>query len=160
MDFKYIEQLLQRYFAAETTAQEEHILRTFFSQDEMPTHLRCWQRLFRSIDNLGSAHLDDQFDECILQQVGERHVRAQSITLFQRLRPLYTAAVFVAFAVVIGAAVEHTTQDADSDSSETVIATALDELDPSEATPLDIRSAEATETSALRASLDSLSTAE
>ena len=62
MDFKYIEQLLQRYFAAETTAQEEQILRTFFSQDEMPEHLRRWQPLFKALDDLGSACLDESFD--------------------------------------------------------------------------------------------------
>ena len=160
MDFKYIEQLLQRYFAAETTAQEERILRTFFSQDEMPDHLRHWQPLFRALDNMGEACLTEHFDERILQQVGERHVHAQRISLAQRLRPLYTAAAFVAFAVVIGTAVEHTTQGAEVDGPEAVIATAQDELDVNEATPLDIRSAEATETPALRASLDSLATVE
>lgn len=157
MDFKYIEQLLQRYFAAETTAQEEQILRTFFTQDDMPAHLRQWQPLFRELDNLSSAHLDEHFDERILQQVGERHVQAQRISLAQRLRPLYTAAAFVAFAVVIGTAVEHTTIDTDAETPEVVAATAQDELDPTEATPLDIRSAEVTESPAYRASLDSLS---
>ena len=34
MDYKYIEQLLERYFAAETSLEEEHILRAFFSQKE------------------------------------------------------------------------------------------------------------------------------
>ena len=31
MDYKYIEQLLERYWQCETTLQEENILRAFFS---------------------------------------------------------------------------------------------------------------------------------
>ena len=32
MDYKYIEQLLERYWACETTLEEEQILRAFFLQ--------------------------------------------------------------------------------------------------------------------------------
>ena len=34
MDYKYIEQLLERYWEAETSLQEETILRTFFSRKD------------------------------------------------------------------------------------------------------------------------------
>lgn len=160
MDFKYIEQLLQRYFNAETTPQEEQILRTFFDQDQMPEHLRSWQPLFRSMNTMSGAGLDGQFDERILQRIGERHVQAQRISLRQRLRPLYTAAAFVAFAIVIGTAVEQTTLNEEAGSTDPVATVAQDELDPTEATPLDIRAAEASEAPATRSSLDSLATAE
>ena len=46
MDYKYIEQLLERYWEGETTLQEESILRTFFSQPEVPENLRKYQPLF------------------------------------------------------------------------------------------------------------------
>ena len=160
MDFKYIEQLLQRYFAAETTVQEEQILRTFFSQDKMPENLRRWQPLFQAQESWSNARLDEHFDERILQQVGEQHVRAQRITLRQRLRPLYTAAAFIAFAIVGGTAVEQSTQYDATDNANPTATVAQDELDPTEATPLNIRSAEATETSAMLTTLDSLSTTE
>ena len=39
MDYKYIEQLLERYWAAETSLEEEDILRAFFSQKEIPAEL-------------------------------------------------------------------------------------------------------------------------
>lgn len=159
MDFKYIEQLLQRYFTAETTVQEEQILRTFFSQDEMPESLRRWQPLFKAQETWGNARLDEHFDERILQKVGEHHVRAQRITLRQRLRPLYTAAAFVAFAIVVGTAVEQSTQYDVTDDANPTAPVAQDELDPTETTPLDIRSAEAIETPALLTPSDSLGTA-
>ena len=47
MDYKYIEQLIERYWDAETSRQEEQILRAFFSQDEVPEHLARYQELFR-----------------------------------------------------------------------------------------------------------------
>ena len=36
MDYKYIEQLLERYWKCETSLEEEQILRTFFRQEEIP----------------------------------------------------------------------------------------------------------------------------
>ena len=33
MDYRFIEQLIERYFACETSLQEEQILKTFFTQD-------------------------------------------------------------------------------------------------------------------------------
>ena len=40
MDYKYINQLLERYWKCETSLEEEEILRTFFSQDELPAELK------------------------------------------------------------------------------------------------------------------------
>ena len=39
MDYKYIEQLVERYWNCETTTEEERILRTFFSQKDVPVQL-------------------------------------------------------------------------------------------------------------------------
>ena len=36
MDYKYIEQLMERYWNAETSLEEESILRSFFSQENNP----------------------------------------------------------------------------------------------------------------------------
>ncbi|MCR4995232.1 MAG: hypothetical protein K6A32_07680 [Bacteroidales bacterium] len=156
MDFKYIEQLLQRYFAAETTVEEEHILHTFFRQDQMPEHLRKWQPLFRTEDDLSHLHLGDDFDQRMLDLVGERHVKAQRIPLYQRLRPLYTAAAFIAFAVIIGATVEQTAVQPDETATEINVATVQDELDPTETKTLNIQSAEVTGIQSQPAVSDSL----
>lgn len=141
MDYKYIEQLIERYFAAETSVEEEHILRDFFAQAEVPAHLQQWQPLFAGEAALSAAHLDDDFDERLLAMTGERHVHAKRITLTRRLRPLFTAAAFIAFAIVIGTAIEQTTATGDIESAPMQVAV-QDELDPTETTPLDIRSAE------------------
>lgn len=39
MDYKYIKQLLERYWRCETSLEEEKILRTFFSQKDVPAEL-------------------------------------------------------------------------------------------------------------------------
>ncbi len=148
MDYKYIEQLIDRYFDGETTLEEEHILREFFSQEELPEHLRQWQPLFKGERELASAHLTEAFDERILALTGEYHVKAQKISLRVRLRPLLRAAAFIAFAVVIGSAVERSTGlRSEAPAEQQVAVEEQDELDVhKETTPLDIRSAELTDT--------------
>ena len=37
MDYKYIEQLLERYWQCQTSVEEERILRDFFGQEEFRT---------------------------------------------------------------------------------------------------------------------------
>ena len=46
MDYKYIEQLMERYWRCETSLQEEEILRLFFSQGEVPANLLPYKDLF------------------------------------------------------------------------------------------------------------------
>ena len=145
MDYKYIEQLIHRYFDCDTTLEEEQILRQFFAQDEVPEHLRQWQPLFVAERELASAHLDEAFDQRVLSLVGEQHVQARRITIAQRIYPLYKAAAVVALAIVLGTAVEHASGTRDDSSTEEMTATSQDELDENELTTIDIKSAEAAE---------------
>jgi hypothetical protein len=72
MDYKYIEQLMERYWNAETTLEEEEILRAFFSQEDIPAELSQYAPLFayehaeKAVDVLG-----EDFDEKMLQMIGE-----------------------------------------------------------------------------------------
>lgn len=142
MDYKYIEQLIDRYFEGETTLEEEQILKKFFAQEELPEHLRKWQALFIAERDLAAARLDESFHERILALTGEYHVKAQPISLHVRLRPLYRVAAFLAFAVVMGTAVEYSTGSRTEPAQEQVAVQEQDELNVDETTPLDIRSAE------------------
>ncbi len=146
MDYKYIEQLIDRYFEGETTLEEEHILREFFAQNEVPEHLLQWKPLFQAERDLATAHLDKSFDERLLALTGEYHVKAQRIPLRVRLRPLFRVAAFVAFAIVIGSAVERSSGTPQEAATNPIAVQGQDELDADETTPLDIRSAELTDT--------------
>ena len=110
MDYKYIEQLLERYWAAETTHEEETILRVFFSQSEIPAGLQQYRALFDYEAEEAKVRLsDDDFDARILSMIEEEAptaVRARQITFKQRLTPLARAAAVVAIILTISGALQ------------------------------------------------------
>ena len=103
MDYKYIEQLLERYWQGETTLQEEDILRSFFSQPDIPDNLRKYQPLF---SHEQEEPLGDDFDVRILGMIGEEEPKAKVITLTSRLMPLFKAAAIVAIILTLGNAAQ------------------------------------------------------
>ncbi|MBR5747413.1 MAG: pyruvate ferredoxin oxidoreductase [Prevotella sp.] len=104
MDYKYIEQLLERYWEGETTLQEESILRAFFSQDDVPACLMKYKPLFDC--GLQGETLGDDFDARILSCIGMEEPKARIITLASRLKPLFKAAAIVAILLTIGNAAQ------------------------------------------------------
>ena len=150
MNYKYIEQLIDRYFQGDTSVEEEQILRNFFAQPEVPEHLRKWQPLFKAQQTLASAHLDESFDERLLALTKEYRVQAKVVPLHTRLRPLFRAAAFIAFAVIIGSALDRSAGNSPEPNQEPMAVNEQDELNPDETTPLDIRSAELTDTLKLK----------
>lgn len=104
MDYKYIEQLLERYWKGETTLQEETILKAFFSQPDIPENLRKYCDLFAYETEKADA-LGDGFDARILEMVGEAP-KAKTVTLTSRLMPLFKAAAIVAIVLTLGNAAQ------------------------------------------------------
>lgn len=104
MDYKYIEQLLERYWKGETTLQEETILKAFFSQPDIPENLRKYCDLF-AYETEKADTLGDDFDACILEMVGEAP-KAKTVTLTSRLMPLFKAAAIVAIVLTLGNAAQ------------------------------------------------------
>lgn len=106
MDYKYIEQLLDRYFDGETTLQEEQILKAFFAQgaEEMPQELNQYAPLFSMMNE--KETLGDDFDERMLKLTGDTvQVKARTVSLTERLRPLFAAAAVVAILLTLGNAI-------------------------------------------------------
>ena len=107
MDYKYIEQLLERYWEGETTLQEESILRTFFSQPdsmEIPEDIRKYRAIF-VCEQQKEEPLGEDFDARILEQIGEAPV-AKTVSLKDRLMPLFKAAAIVAIILTLGNAAQ------------------------------------------------------
>ncbi len=105
MDYRYIEQLLERYWEGETTLQEEAILRAFFSQEDVPASLMKYKSLFDC--GLQEETLSDDFDARILSSIGqEEEPKAKIVTLASRLKPLFKAAAIVAILLTIGNAAQ------------------------------------------------------
>jgi len=112
MDYKYIEQLLERYFEAETTLKEEQILKAFFEQndEEMPEALRQYRSLFEAM--VPEEALGDDFDERLLQMTEEApQVKARVVSLGQRLKPLFRAAAVVAIVLTLSNALNQSLGD-------------------------------------------------
>ena len=105
MDYKYIEQLLERYWQCETSLEEEQILCAFFSQKSVPAHLRQYAALFTySRGEREEQVLGDDFDSRILALTADKPapVRARAVNMRSRLMPLFKAAAVVAITLTIG----------------------------------------------------------
>lgn len=117
MDYKYIEQLLGRYWECATSPEEESILRAFFSQKEVPAELEKYKSLFVYENAQAKLHLDESFDERVLAAAGiaeeeeekpsTKVVKIGHVTLATRLRPLFRAAAAVAIVTLLGTAAQH-----------------------------------------------------
>ena len=72
MDYKYIEQLLERYWSGETSLEEENILRAFFSQKDIPASLLPYRDIFvYQAVSKSEEVLDSDFDDKILALIDE-----------------------------------------------------------------------------------------
>ena len=134
MNYQYIEQLIERYFAAETSVAEERILRAFFAESNVPSHLQQYTSIFRFAAEEAEAPkvLGADFDEKVLARLRakgdmpEVHVRAIKMTIGARLRPLWRAAAAVALLVA-------------------VVGTAEEAIDKTTSVPMDLQAIEATQ---------------
>lgn len=70
MDYKYIEQLLERYWQCETTPEEENVLRAFFAQPDVPANLARYKALFVYEQQQAADGLGEDFDERLCQLAG------------------------------------------------------------------------------------------
>lgn len=133
MDYKYIEQLLDRYFLCETSLEEESILRTFFGQSDVPASLLQYKELFLA-QKVSEERLSNDFDERIMsmiandvkavdnnvkaidddaqtvsseeQQNAIPVVKAKELHLSYQLRPFFRAAAVVAVILSFSLAVQ------------------------------------------------------
>lgn len=134
MDYKYIEQLLERYWECQTTLEEEAILRNFFRQEDVPASLLPYRQFFNEQDEMAEEHLGRDFADKMLQLVGEEtpvHVcKARRLTFMRRLRPFYRAAGLIAILLTIGnAAHQSFSEDEDiADSQQMAESIAADSL--------------------------------
>lgn len=108
MDYKYIEQLLERYWSCETSLEEEDILRAFFSQDNIPADLMRYKPLFAyGAMQKQQETLGEEFDNKVMSVIETaKPVKARVITMPQRFSPLFKAAAIVAIILTLGNAMQ------------------------------------------------------
>lgn len=113
MDYKYIEQLLERYWNCETSVEEEQILRIFFQQKELPAHLRRYRSLFTYQEAAGEVKLGEDFDKRVLAEIERPVVKARKLTLYTRFMPLFKAAAMMILLFTLGGVVKHAAGDSE-----------------------------------------------
>lgn len=102
MDYKYIEQLLERYWDCQTSVWEEQILRSFFSQEDIPVHLLPYREVFAYQHAQQELKISEDFEERILAIVDAPVVKARKMTFTSRFMPLMKAAAMVAMVLTLG----------------------------------------------------------
>ncbi|MBS1505691.1 MAG: hypothetical protein JSS79_03500 [Bacteroidetes bacterium] len=104
MDSKHIEQLLEKYWNAETSLEEEQALHQFFNGQNVPENLKETAELFRYFEAERSRALSENFDTAVTKQIRQRQGgKVISMTnWFQIARVAAGVAVIVAAVYLIG----------------------------------------------------------
>ncbi len=108
MDYKYIQQLLERYWQGETSLEEEQILRAFFSQTDVPAELQKYCSLFiYEQSETRTDVLGKDFDDKMMAMIADSEpVKARVISFRQSLTPLFKAAAVVAIILTLSNAAQ------------------------------------------------------
>jgi hypothetical protein len=117
MDYKYIEQLLQRYWDCETTLEEEQILRSFFAQGNPPASLTQYAPLFALEKAESQLTLSADFEARLEAAIAAEErpaatlhrTKARVVSLRSRLSAFAKAAAVVAMLLTVGNAAERAT---------------------------------------------------
>ncbi len=109
MDYKYIENLVERYFDCQTNLQEETILKSFFTQQDIPSSLEQYRPLFNTLAEEEHVELPADFDTKLMERLhpaGKAATQHPSwiVRLNHSLVPFYKAVASVALVITAGVA--------------------------------------------------------
>lgn len=118
MDSKHIEELLEKYWNAETTLEQEQELRAFFQGSNIPESLNETATLFRYFENEKSRKLNEKFDADVTKQLQQRQGgKIVPMTDWFRIARVAAGIVVVVAAVfLIGKQVRERGEIADTES--------------------------------------------
>jgi hypothetical protein len=88
MDSNLIEQLLEKYWMAETSLEEEQQLRDFFQGKEVPESMKATAEMFRFFDAEKNKSLNENFEHAVTKQLRKRRggkVISMSFTNISRI---------------------------------------------------------------------------
>lgn len=107
MDYKYIEELLERFWRCETSVDEEARLRSFFISEEVPAYLQADKELFLYQSMQKDLKVSEGFDDAILSKIELPAVKIRKVTFFSRIKPLFKAVAVVAVVLAVGSTLEY-----------------------------------------------------
>ena len=97
MDYKKVNQLLEKYFEGETSLQEETMLSTYFNENEVAADLKQYQPLFKYFKEEKAIQLSDDFESRLLEKLETTPVEAKikKLPFISQLRKIAAAAVII-----------------------------------------------------------------
>lgn len=103
MDYKYIEQLLDKYWKGLTSVEEEKILQVFFKQDDVPDGMNIFKPLFHEMNQAKNIKTPKQAERKIREYINRRNtVKAIPNNWKARLIPAFKAVAVAILAILIG----------------------------------------------------------
>ena len=101
MDYKDIEDLLDKYWACETSLEEEDRLKVFFSKEDVPENLLPYVPMFRYYQQIRSRKTSSDFDENILDRIKRNDVVNVKQRYISRMYKVAAAVLLVLSFVLI-----------------------------------------------------------
>ncbi len=103
MDYTSIDKLLDKYWAGETSLEEEKLLIHYFSTEDVPEHLSEHQSYFSALSTMQSMKLDNTFDDEILALINKRnHKETKTISIFRNPKRWLSVAASVVAILTVG----------------------------------------------------------
>ena len=109
MDSERIEKLLEKYWDAETSLEEEQELHQFFQQTDIPENLKATAELFHYFQTERTRTVNENFDAIVTKQIRQRQV-GKIVSMknwFQVARVAAGVVVVVAAVYLIGSEVRN-----------------------------------------------------
>jgi len=99
MDYKKVNELLEKYFEGESSLQEEAILSSYFNQPEVAAELKEYQSLFQYFEEEKSIQLSDDFENRLLEKIELQpsEAKIKRLPFIGQLRRIAAAAVFAEY---------------------------------------------------------------
>ncbi|NDV58097.1 hypothetical protein D0T85_08280 [Bacteroides sp. 519] len=95
MDYKHIEQLLERYWQCKTTREEEIQLREFFMSSNIPEELKVYRDIFVYQSVQQEVKISSDFEERLFDAIEQSSYKIKKVSFVAKIAPLFRAAVFV-----------------------------------------------------------------
>ena len=97
MDYKKVNELLERYFEGETSLQEETMLSTYFNENEVAADLQKYQPLFQYFKEEQSIQISDDFESRLLEKLEAQPTEAKikKMPFLSQLRRIAAVAVII-----------------------------------------------------------------
>ena len=111
MDYKRIEQLLDKYWECETSIEEENELKEFFTQEDVPEQWKETALLFRYYKSeIKNRKLDKSFDSKVIQNISNPQIQGKEGKVIQWYNRYARVAAVVLILVAVSFVITRTLQ--------------------------------------------------